>query len=57
MSRPGIATAVARITVPEAKIVDQTGKTVFLRKAEGNLSATLFLRYDTQWRVVGSRVE
>ncbi|MFN8083802.1 MAG: hypothetical protein U0Q14_06185 [Dermatophilaceae bacterium] len=57
LSRPGIATAVARITVPEAKIVDQTGKTVFLRKAEGNVTATFFLRYDTQWRVVGSRVE
>ncbi len=57
LSRPGIATAVVRISVPEAKIVDRTGRTVFLRKAEGNLTATLFLRYDRQWRVVGSRVE
>lgn len=57
LSRPGTATATALITVPEARIVDRTGKTVFLRKAEGNLTATFFLRFDTQWRVVGSRVE
>ena len=57
LTGPDQATAVARITVPEAKIVDQSGRTVHVRKAEGNLTATLFLRYDRQWRVVGSRVE
>ena len=54
---PDKATAVAQITVPEARIVDQSGRTVRVRKAEGNLTATFFLRFDTQWRVVGSRVE
>lgn len=57
LTGPDQATAVARITVPETKIVDHSGRTVHVRKAEGNLTATLFLRYDTQWRVVGSRVQ
>ena len=57
LSSPGKAAAVAQITVPEAKIVDQLGRTVFLRKAEGNLTATFFLTYGTHWRVTGSKVE
>ena len=57
LSGPDQARVVALISVPEATIVDQSGRTVHVRKAEGNLTATLFLRYDTQWRVVGSRVE
>ena len=51
------AAAVAQITVPETKVVDQSGRTVHVRKAEGNLTATFFLKFGTQWRVVGSKVE
>ena len=51
------AAAVAQITVPETKVVDNLGRTVHVRKSEGNVTATFFLKFGTQWRVVGSRVE